>query len=57
MPAELERQAQHIKDSEMENGKSEKEAERIAWATVTKLGTKSRLERNRPAKKGKYNVK
>jgi len=28
------RQAQHIKDSEMERGKSAKEAEEIAWAKV-----------------------
>ncbi|QOW21756.1 hypothetical protein INQ42_11070 [Lysobacter avium] len=30
------RQAEHIEESEKKEGKSEKEAERIAWATVNK---------------------
>lgn len=30
------RQAQHIEESERKSGKSEKSAERIAWATVNK---------------------
>ncbi|HET6806524.1 MAG TPA: hypothetical protein VFH59_13905 [Frateuria sp.] len=30
------RQAQHIEESEKKEGKSEKTAERIAWATVNK---------------------
>ncbi len=30
------RQAEHIEESEKEEGKSEKTAERIAWATVNK---------------------
>lgn len=30
------RQAQHIMDSELKNGKSKKVAQRIAWATVNK---------------------
>ncbi|QOW24241.1 hypothetical protein [Lysobacter sp. H23M47] len=30
------RQADHIEESEKKEGKSEKEAERIAWATVNK---------------------
>lgn len=30
------RQAEHIEESEKRQGKSEKEAERIAWATVNK---------------------
>lgn len=30
------RQAQHIEESEREGGHSQKEAERIAWATVNK---------------------
>ena len=30
------RQAAHIENSEKKEGKSEKEAERIAWATVNK---------------------
>jgi hypothetical protein len=30
------RQAQHIKESEQERGKSEEEAERIGYATVNK---------------------
>ncbi len=30
------RQAQHIEDSELKNGKSKKVAQRIAWATVNK---------------------
>lgn len=39
------RQAEHIEDSEKKEGKSEKVAERIAWATVNKQdggGKKSR---------------
>ena len=30
------RQAQHIEDSERKQGRSAKDAERIAWATVNK---------------------
>ncbi|WP_163166362.1 hypothetical protein [Acinetobacter schindleri] len=30
------RQAKHIEESEKEQGRSEKEAERIAWSTVNK---------------------
>ena len=30
------RQAQHIEESEREAGRSEEDAERIAWATVNK---------------------
>ena len=30
------RQAEHIEQSEKKEGKSEKDAERIAWATVNK---------------------
>lgn len=30
------RQAEHIEQSEREQGRSEKDAERIAWATVNK---------------------
>ena len=30
------RQAQHIEESEREQGRSKKSAERIAWATVNK---------------------
>lgn len=30
------RQAQHIEDSERDNGRSRGDAERIAWATVNK---------------------
>ncbi|MEB5929905.1 hypothetical protein [Acinetobacter schindleri] len=30
------RQAKHIKESEKEQGRSEEEAERIAWSTVNK---------------------
>lgn len=34
MPEKVERQVQHIKESEMARGKSEKEATSIAWAKV-----------------------
>ena len=30
------RQAEHIEDSELEQGRSREDAERIAWATVNK---------------------
>jgi plasmid stabilization system protein ParE len=30
------RKAEHIEDSELEQGRSEEDAERIAWATVNK---------------------
>jgi len=30
------RKAEHIEDSELERGRSEEDAERIAWATVNK---------------------
>ena len=30
------RQAEHIEDSEREEGRSQEDAERIAWATVNK---------------------
>ena len=30
------RKAEHIKDSELQQGRSEEDAERIAWATVNK---------------------
>jgi plasmid stabilization system protein ParE len=31
------RQAEHIEESEIEEGRSREDAERIAWATVNKL--------------------
>ncbi|HLM52966.1 MAG TPA: hypothetical protein VK325_05100 [Pseudoxanthomonas sp.] len=30
------RKAEHIEDSELERGRSEEDAERIAWATINK---------------------
>jgi hypothetical protein len=36
--AKVDRMVKHIKDSEIEAGKSPKEAERIAWATANKQG-------------------
>ena len=42
------RQAEHIEESEREQGRSKEEAERIAWATVNKQdggGKKSGLGR------------
>jgi hypothetical protein len=34
------REAKHVKESEMERGKSEKDAERIGYATVNKQKSK-----------------
>jgi hypothetical protein len=34
------REAQHVKESEMERGKSEEDAERIGYATVNKQKSK-----------------
>ncbi|CAM4272592.1 MULTISPECIES: hypothetical protein [Acinetobacter] len=34
--AKQKRQAKHIEESELEQGHSQEEAERIAWATVNK---------------------
>lgn len=36
------RQAEHIKDSEKERGKSEEDAERIGYATVNKQKNKNK---------------
>jgi len=47
------RQAQHIEESERESGRSEEDAERIAWATVNKLdggGKKSGSGRGKDTK-------
>ncbi|EKU56596.1 hypothetical protein ACINWC323_2569 [Acinetobacter sp. WC-323] len=34
--AKQKRQAKHIEESELDQGRSQEEAERIAWATVNK---------------------
>ncbi|WP_162540214.1 hypothetical protein [Acinetobacter haemolyticus] len=34
--AKQKRQAKHIEESELEQGRSQEDAERIAWATVNK---------------------
>ncbi|HEX2621652.1 MAG TPA: hypothetical protein VHL11_15950 [Phototrophicaceae bacterium] len=39
-----ERQAEHIKESEEKSGKSEEDAERIAYATVNKQKTKKKKD-------------
>lgn len=44
------RQAEHIEDSELKQGRSRKSAERIAWATVNKQdggGKRKRPKRKR----------
>jgi hypothetical protein len=48
------RQAKHIEDSEKSSGKSNKTAERIAWATVNKEtgGAGRRVYNTSPSKKG-----
>ncbi len=49
------RQAQHIEQSERERGRSEKDAERIGWATVNKQdggGNRSGSGRSDAAKRG-----
>ena len=47
------RQAEHIEESEREQGRSEAAAERIAWATVNKQdgGAKGRKATKKTAKK------
>ena len=48
------RQAEHIEDSELEQGRSREDAERIAWATVNKQdggGKKSGSGRKKTASK------
>jgi hypothetical protein len=37
-----ERQAEHVKESEMERGRSEEDAERIGYATVNKQKSKDK---------------
>ncbi len=37
------RQAEHIEESELEQGRSQKAAERIAWATVNKQDSGGKL--------------
>lgn len=50
------RQAEHIEDSEKSKGRSAKDAERIAWATVNKQdggGKKAGGGRKKAAKNGR----
>ncbi|WDZ50135.1 hypothetical protein LF296_12465 [Acinetobacter vivianii] len=45
--AKQKRQAKHIEESELEQGRSQEDAERIAWATVNKQdggGLKKKLK-------------
>lgn len=44
------RQAKHVEESEKELGKSDDEAEKIAWATVNKNKPKSRGTTKRKGK-------
>ncbi len=54
-PDKQKRQAEHIESSEKKAGKSRKEAERIAWASVNKqdgLGRKSGSGKSRQHARG-----